>query len=190
MNTSTVIQVVVWWRARLQNAASKLHQQHNTSCKRDHDIAAGQDLPASDGARNEIEVAAQTLGLQLRLVPAVSSDDFVDAFAAMASERVEALIVMPSPMLFGEYECIVSIAANNKLPAMGAAREFVDLGGLMSYGAVLPHLARQAATCAYKILKGEKPAELADREGARPQPSLLLASSRGRVDRIGPDRSA
>jgi len=47
------------------------------------------------------------------------------------------------------------------LPAMGAAREFVDLGGLMSYGANLPDLARQTATYAEKILKGAKPAELA-----------------------------
>src|SRR5262245_35341103 len=71
------------------------------------------------GVRNEIEVATHTLGLQLQLVPAVSPDDFVDAFTAIASERAEALIVMPSPMLFGEYERIVSIAANNRLPAMG-----------------------------------------------------------------------
>jgi putative ABC transport system substrate-binding protein len=111
--------------------------------------------------RNEVEVAARTLGLQLQLVPAASPDDFVSAFEAMVRERAEALIVMPSPMLFGEYRRIVSIAANHKLPAMGAAREFVDLGGLMSYGANLPDLARQTATYADKILKGAKPAELA-----------------------------
>ena len=112
------------------------------------------------GLRNEIEVAARTLGLQLQLVPARSPDDFVSAFTAMAREHTEAVIVMPSPMLFGEYSRIVSIAANNKLPAMGAAREFVDLGGLMSYGANLPDLARQTAMYADKILKGAKPAEL------------------------------
>ena len=111
--------------------------------------------------RNEIEIAARTLGLQLQLVPAVSRDDFVSAFAAMAREHTQALIVMPSPMLFGEYRRIVSIAANNKLPAMGAAREFVDLGELVSYGANLPDLARQTAPYADKILKGAKPAELA-----------------------------
>ena len=92
------------------------------------------------GVLNEIEVAARTLGLQLQLVPAVGPDDFVGAFAAMAREHAEALIVMPSPMLFGEYRRIVSIAANSRLPAMGAAREFVDLGGLMSYGANRPIL--------------------------------------------------
>jgi putative ABC transport system substrate-binding protein len=112
------------------------------------------------GVRNEIEVAARTLGLQLQLVPAGSPADFVSAFAMMAREHAEAVIVMPSPMLFGEYRRIVSIAANNRLPAMGAAREFVDLGGLMSYGANLPDLARQTATYADKILKGAKPAEL------------------------------
>jgi len=113
------------------------------------------------GVRNEIEVAAQTLGLQLQLVPAAGANDFVDAFTAMAREHAEALIVMPSPMLFGEYRRIVSIAANNRLPAMGVAREFVDLGGLMSYGANLPDLARQTAMHVNKILKGVNPAELA-----------------------------
>ena len=112
------------------------------------------------GVLNEIEVAARTLGLQLQLVPAVGPDDFISAFAAMAREHADALIVMPSPMLFSEYRRIVSIAANSRLPAMGAAREFADLGGLMSYGVNLPNLARQTATYVDKILKGAKPAEL------------------------------
>jgi putative tryptophan/tyrosine transport system substrate-binding protein len=110
------------------------------------------------GVRNEIEVAARTLGLQLQLVPAVSPDDLVNAFAAMSRERAQALIVMPSPMLFAEYRRIV--AENGRLPAMGAAREFADLGGLMSYGANQVDLARQAAPYVDKILKGAKPAEL------------------------------
>jgi putative ABC transport system substrate-binding protein len=112
------------------------------------------------GVLNEFEVAARTLGLQLQLVPAVGPDDFVGAFAAMAREHADALIVMPSPMLFGEYRRIVSISANSRLPAMGAAREFADFGGLMSYGANLPDLARQTATYVDKILKGANPAEL------------------------------
>ena len=112
------------------------------------------------GVLNEIEVAARTLGLQLQLVPAVGPDDLAGAFAAMAREHADALIVMPSPMLFGEYGRIVSMTANSRLPAMGAAREFVDVGGLMSYGVNQPDLARQTATYVAKILKGAKPAEL------------------------------
>jgi putative tryptophan/tyrosine transport system substrate-binding protein len=112
------------------------------------------------GISKEIEVAARTLGLQLQLVPAVGPDDIVGAFATISKEHADALIVMPSPMLFGEYGRIVRIAANSKLPAMGAAREFADLGGLVSYGVNLPDLARQTAKYVDKILKGAKPAEL------------------------------
>jgi putative tryptophan/tyrosine transport system substrate-binding protein len=112
------------------------------------------------GILNDIEVAARTLGLQLQLVPAVGPDDFVSAFAAMAREHSQAVIVMPSPMLFAEYKRIASIATNSRLPATGAAREFADFGGLMSYGANLADLAVQTAPYVDKILKGAKPAEL------------------------------
>ena len=81
------------------------------------------------GVSKEIEAAARTLGLQLQLVPAFGPDDLIGAFAATARARADALIVMPSPMLFGEYKRIASLAANSRLPAMGAAREFVDVGG-------------------------------------------------------------
>jgi putative ABC transport system substrate-binding protein len=112
------------------------------------------------GILNEIEVAARSLGIQLQLVPAAGPDDLAGAFTAIAKERADALIAMPSPMLFGEYRRIVSMAASSRLPAMGAAREFADFGGLMSYGANLPDLARQTAIYVDKILKGAKPAEL------------------------------
>ena len=112
------------------------------------------------GLLHEMEGAARTLGLQLQLVPAFGPEDVVGAFAAMAREHAGALIVMPSPMLFGEYKRIVRLAANGRLPAMGAAREFVDLGGLMSYGVNQVDLARQTAAFVDKILKGANPAEL------------------------------
>ena len=112
------------------------------------------------GALKEIEAAAGTLGMQLQLVSADGPDDIAGAFAAINREHADALIVMPSPMLFGEYGRIVSMTTNSRLPAMGAAREFVDVGGLMSYGVNLPDLAKQTATYADKILKGAKPAEL------------------------------
>jgi putative tryptophan/tyrosine transport system substrate-binding protein len=112
------------------------------------------------GMVKEIEVAARTLGLQLQLVPAAGPDAFVSAFAAMAQEQAQAVIVMPSPMLFAEYRRIAGIVADSRLPAMGVAREFADLGGLMSYGPNLSDLARQSTTYVDKILKGAKPAEL------------------------------
>ena len=112
------------------------------------------------GVVKEVEAAAQTLGLALQLVPALSPDDFAGAFAAMTKDRAQALIVLPSPMLFGGYQRIVNMAAENRLPAIGAAREFADFGGLLSYGVNLPQLARQTAPYVDKILKGAKPSEL------------------------------
>ena len=108
----------------------------------------------------ETEAAARTLGLQLQLVAASTPDDIAGAFVEIRNKGADALIVLPSPMLFGEYQRIVSIGAENRLPGIGAAREFVDFGGLMSYGVNLAELARQTAPYADKILKGAKPADL------------------------------
>ena len=112
------------------------------------------------GMLKEIESAAQTLGTKLQLVPAAGPDDLTGAFSAMTKERADGFIVFPSPMLFGQYPRIVTLAANNRLPAMYAAREGVELGGLSSYGVNLPDLSRATAVYLQKILKGAKPAEL------------------------------
>jgi putative ABC transport system substrate-binding protein len=108
----------------------------------------------------ELEVAARTEGLKLQLVPASTPDDIAGAFAAMTKERPDGVIVLPSPMLFSAYSDIAGTAARDRLPAIGAAREFADVGGLMSYGVNLSDLARQTAIFVDKILKGAKPAEL------------------------------
>jgi putative tryptophan/tyrosine transport system substrate-binding protein len=108
----------------------------------------------------EIESAAQSLGAKLQFVPAASPTDLGGAFAAMTAERADALIVFPSPMLFSQYSLIVTFAADNRLPAIYAAREGVDLGGLVSYGVNLPGLSRATAPYLDRILKGAKPAEL------------------------------
>lgn len=63
-------------------------------------------------------------------------------------------------MLYAEYSRIVGIAAEKRLPTIYAAREGVELGGLMSYGANLAHLARQTASYVDRILRGAKPADL------------------------------
>jgi putative ABC transport system substrate-binding protein len=107
-----------------------------------------------------IEDATRTLGMQLQLAPADSPDEIASAFSTMVKERADAFIVMPSPMLFGEHQRIVELAANSRLPGMYQAREFVDAGGLMSYGTNLDDLFRRTATYVDKILKGAKPAEL------------------------------
>jgi putative tryptophan/tyrosine transport system substrate-binding protein len=112
------------------------------------------------GMLKEIEDAARSLGTKLKLVPAASPADLSNAFAAMATERADGLIVIPSPMLFSQYSRIVTFAADNRLPAMYVAREGVEIGGLVSYGVNLPNLSRATAVYLDKILNGAKPAEL------------------------------
>jgi putative ABC transport system substrate-binding protein len=113
-----------------------------------------------DGMLKEAERAAQTLAMQLQFVPANSPEDIAGAFAVMTREGVDALSMFPSPMLFSEYSRIVGMATDRRLPTIYAAREGVELGGLMSYGANLPNLSRQTAIYVDKILRGAKPAEL------------------------------
>jgi len=107
-----------------------------------------------------MRAAAQVLGMTLQSVEIRGPDDFDTAFSAMTRERADAFIVFPSPMLFGGYPRIVSLAASNRLPGMYAAREGVELGGLVSYGVNLPNLSRGTAIYLEKILKGAKPADL------------------------------
>jgi ABC-type uncharacterized transport system substrate-binding protein len=113
-----------------------------------------------DGMLKEAERAARALGMQLQFVPAANPDDIASAFSVITRERADALSVFPSPILFALYGRIASMAADRKLPAIYAAREGAEVGGLMSYGANLPDLARQTAVYVDKILKGAKPADL------------------------------
>ena len=106
------------------------------------------------------EAAARTLGVQLQLVEVRGPNEFDRAFSTMISERADALIVFPSTMLFNERTRIVDLAAKHRLPSMSQAREFVELGGLIAYGASITDLFRRAATYVDKILKGAKPSDL------------------------------
>jgi putative ABC transport system substrate-binding protein len=108
----------------------------------------------------ETELAAQTLGVHLQLVAAQGPNEIDQAFSTIAAKRADALIVFPGPMLFNERRRIVDLAVKHRLPSMSMARELVELGGLMSYGASIPDLVRRAAAYVDNILKGAKPADL------------------------------
>ena len=106
------------------------------------------------------EVAARALGVRLQFVEARSADEFAKAFSDMSSARAAALTVLPSNRFLRERRRLVDLAAKNRLPAVYTAREFVDAGGLMSYGASPTDSSRRAATYVDKILKGAKPGDL------------------------------
>jgi len=105
------------------------------------------------------EVAARALGVRLQFVEARGPEDFDRAFSGMTSAGVGALTILPSIMFFDGRRRLVDLAAKNRLPAVYNAREIVDAGGLMAYGANGVDLLRRAATYVDKILKGAKPAD-------------------------------
>jgi ABC-type uncharacterized transport system substrate-binding protein len=107
-----------------------------------------------------MEAGAGSLGVQLQLVEVRGVGEFDRAFLAMTREHADALIVFPSPMLFSERRRIVDLATRHRLPSMSVAREFVELGGLMAYGASINELYRRAGGYVDKILQGNKPADL------------------------------
>ena len=108
----------------------------------------------------EAEVASRTLGVRLQAVKARRPEDFERAFSDVSKARAGALIVLTSVMFINERRRLVDLAAKNRLPTVYPQRDFVDVGGLMSYGPNGPDLFRRAATLVDKILKGAKPADL------------------------------
>ena len=122
--------------------------------------------PGAFGERTEkdtlkrAEVAARDLRVPLQFVEARGPADFARAFSDMSMARAGALTVLASNMFVSERRRLVDLAAEKQLPAMYSARELVDAGGLMSYGANLADLNRRAATYVDRILKGTKPADL------------------------------
>jgi putative ABC transport system substrate-binding protein len=106
------------------------------------------------------EVQARSLDLQLQLVGVQDAEDFDRAFSVITEQGAEALLVFPGPMLFIERKRLVDLTTIHRLPSMFGAREFVEVGGLIAYGASITDLYRQSAIYVDKILKGTKPADL------------------------------
>ena len=117
-------------------------------------------MPANALNVREAEVAAQALGVQLHLVEARGPEAFDSAFAAMTSAHAGALLVLGDAMFMQHRRRLAELAAMSRLPTMHNAREFVEAGGLFSYGASRTDTRRRAATYVDKILKGAKPADL------------------------------
>jgi putative ABC transport system substrate-binding protein len=120
--------------------------------------------PAQPGSRLDVqglEGAAQALGLELSMLEVRSAEAFESAFAALSRAGVDALLVLPDPLLLDPHRRdIATLALQHRLPTMYGWRLFVEAGGLMSYGPRLPDMFRRAAYYVDRILKGAKPADL------------------------------
>ncbi len=116
--------------------------------------------PIQPLAIRDVNVAARSLGVQLQLLEVRGPNEFDSAFAAMAKERVGALLVVADSMFVFHRTQLADLAARSRLPAAYGWREHVEAGGLMSYGPSLRDLFQRAATYVDKIIKGAKPADL------------------------------
>ena len=116
--------------------------------------------PGNAQALKEIELAAGAFKVQLQHLDVQSGKDIENAFRAASKGRADAVLVLAAPSLLTHRKQVVDLAVKNRLPAMYYRREFVEDGGLMSYGVNFADLDRRAAVYVDKILKGAKPADL------------------------------
>jgi putative ABC transport system substrate-binding protein len=107
-----------------------------------------------------VQRAAQSLGLQLRMFTASTASEINAAFAGMAEQRPDALLVGTDPFFVDRRADLVARAAQLRVPAIYPFREFTAAGGLVSYGSNIANSYRQAGIYAGRILKGAKPADL------------------------------
>jgi putative tryptophan/tyrosine transport system substrate-binding protein len=108
-----------------------------------------------------VHAAAQSMGLQLKMFNASTSEEINTAFAAMSEQREDALLVGTDPFYVNRREELVALAARLSVPAIYPFREFPAAGGLVSYGTNIANTYRQAGIYTGRILKGDKPADLA-----------------------------
>jgi putative ABC transport system substrate-binding protein len=116
--------------------------------------------PGNAQALRETETAARAFAVQIQYLDVLAPKDIEPAFRAASKGRAHAVLVLTSPVVNSQRTQVVDFAAKNRLPAIYHRRQFVEDGGLMSYGVSQTDLDRRAATYVDKILKGAKPADL------------------------------
>jgi len=117
-------------------------------------------VPQYDQVVKEIDLAAKAFGVKVQYLDVLNEKGIESAFRAATVEHVDAVVVLGSPILNSQRTRIVELAAKSRLPVTYSRPEYVEIGGLMTYGVKLTELFRRAATYVDKILKGAKPADL------------------------------
>ena len=158
-------------------------------------VLVNSSFPDVETQRKDVLAAAQELGLQITLLNANSERDIDTAFATLVEQRVGALLVASSPFFAGRREQLVALTTRYAIPAIFEWPEFVNLGGLMSYGTNLADGYHQVGIYAGKVLKSVKPAELPVQQLVKVELVINLQTARtlgltfplsllGRADRV------
>jgi ABC-type uncharacterized transport system substrate-binding protein len=115
---------------------------------------------AADSAVRDMQMAVSAIGQQIGVLNASDNREIDAAFTTMAQKRAPALLIITDPLFTSRRVQLVILAARHAIPAIYTSREFVEVGGLMSYGASLPDINRQVGIYTGRILKGMKPVDL------------------------------
>jgi putative ABC transport system substrate-binding protein len=113
-----------------------------------------------EGVSKEMEPAADALKVRLQYLDVLGPEDIETAFREAHKGRAEAVLALQGFVLSSQAKQIAELAVKGRLPSMYYRRDYVENGGLMSYGVIQSDLDRRAATYVDKILKGAKPADL------------------------------
>jgi putative ABC transport system substrate-binding protein len=116
--------------------------------------------PGNAQQLREVELAAGALKVKLQYLDVLDPKDIETAFRAASKGRADAILVLPSPVVVSQRTQTVDLAVKSRLPAIYWRSDFVEAGGLMTYGVNFTDLDRRAATYVDRILKGAKPADL------------------------------
>ena len=117
-------------------------------------------IPPAEIAMQELEAAAKILGVQIQSVRIKGVEGIEEAFGEIARQDADEIVVFPDPLTFSNQAAITGFALKSRIPALYGAMEFVQAGGLMSYGPSYPEMFRRGAYYVDRILKGTKPGDL------------------------------
>jgi putative tryptophan/tyrosine transport system substrate-binding protein len=143
-------------------------------------------FPDTEAITRDAQAAVEARGQKLVVAEASNANDLDLAFTTLLQQRIGALLIPAEPLLFSRRERLVALAADRAVPAIYSLREFVDAGGLMSYGASNIEGWRQVGVYTGRILKGEKPADLPVMQSARFELVINLKSAKALALEIPP----
>jgi putative tryptophan/tyrosine transport system substrate-binding protein len=138
----------------------ELFKQAIPSLNRVGVLSTSYDGAAALASWNGIEAAASQAGLQIQRITARDPADFENAFATVAKEKINGLLIINDPRFVAARNRLAELALRNRVPTMFEEWRFVEAGGLIAYGPSYPEIFRSAARYVDKILKGAKPADL------------------------------
>jgi putative ABC transport system substrate-binding protein len=116
--------------------------------------------PLANAERQRTEEAARAIGQRLEVLNASTEGEIDQAFASLKQRGVGALIIAADIFYYGQMQRLAALAARHAVPTIGPLRDFVTEGGLLSYGASIQDVNRQAGIVAGNVLKGARPADL------------------------------